>query len=42
MENVIPIVLGLKTLLEEKRSPVLGNLMRYLQVRKKQIMLKWH
>ncbi|XP_062373524.1 condensin-2 complex subunit D3 isoform X2 [Sardina pilchardus] len=32
MENVIPIVLGLKSLLEEKRSPVLGNLMRYLRV----------
>ncbi|XP_076150285.1 condensin-2 complex subunit D3 [Alosa pseudoharengus] len=32
MENVIPIVLGLKNLLEEKRSPVLGNLMRYLRV----------
>ncbi|XP_042558993.1 condensin-2 complex subunit D3 isoform X2 [Clupea harengus] len=32
MENVIPIVLGLKNMLEEKRSPVLGNLMSYLQL----------
>ncbi|KAL2078279.1 hypothetical protein ACEWY4_025964 [Coilia grayii] len=32
IENIIPVVLGLKNLLEEKRSPVLGNLMYYLQV----------
>ncbi|XP_063077652.1 condensin-2 complex subunit D3 [Engraulis encrasicolus] len=32
IENIIPVVLGLKTMLEEKRSPVLGHLMWYLQV----------
>ncbi|XP_060720583.1 condensin-2 complex subunit D3 [Tachysurus vachellii] len=32
VENVIPLVIALKNMLEEKRSPVLKNLMAYLQV----------
>ncbi|KAB5518557.1 hypothetical protein PHYPO_G00167420 [Pangasianodon hypophthalmus] len=32
VENVIPMVIALKNMLEEKRSPVLKHLMAYLQV----------
>ncbi|XP_076025344.1 condensin-2 complex subunit D3 [Genypterus blacodes] len=32
IENTVPIVIGLKSLLEQKRSPVLRDLMAYLQV----------
>lgn len=32
VENVIPMVIALKNMLEEKRSPVLKDLMAYLQV----------
>ncbi|KAG7483568.1 hypothetical protein MATL_G00039750 [Megalops atlanticus] len=32
VENVIPIIISLKVMLEEKRSPVLRELMGYLQV----------
>ncbi|XP_062864703.1 condensin-2 complex subunit D3 [Trichomycterus rosablanca] len=32
VENVIPIIIALKNLLEEQRSPVLKHLMSYLQV----------
>ncbi|KAK9541070.1 hypothetical protein VZT92_001145 [Zoarces viviparus] len=32
IENTVPLIIGLKSLLEQKRSPVLGDLMAYLQV----------
>ena len=32
VENVIPMVIALKNMLEEHRSPVLKHLMAYLQV----------
>ncbi|XP_031735143.1 condensin-2 complex subunit D3 isoform X2 [Anarrhichthys ocellatus] len=32
IENTVPLIIGLKSLLEEKRSLVLGDLMAYLQV----------
>lgn len=33
IENTVPLIIGLKSLLEQKRSPVLRDLMAYLQVR---------
>lgn len=33
VENVIPMVIALKNMLEEKRLPVLKHLMAYLQVK---------
>uniref|UniRef100_A0A3Q1H262 Condensin-2 complex subunit D3 n=1 Tax=Acanthochromis polyacanthus TaxID=80966 RepID=A0A3Q1H262_9TELE len=33
MENTVPLIISLKNLLEEKRSPVLKDLMAYLQVK---------
>ncbi|KAI3363176.1 hypothetical protein L3Q82_011545, partial [Scortum barcoo] len=32
IENTVPLIISLKSLLEQKRSPVLGDLMAYLQV----------
>ncbi|XP_030581686.1 condensin-2 complex subunit D3 isoform X2 [Archocentrus centrarchus] len=32
IENTVPLIISLKNLLEQKHSPVLGNLMSYLQV----------
>uniref|UniRef100_A0A8C2WX32 Non-SMC condensin II complex, subunit D3 n=1 Tax=Cyclopterus lumpus TaxID=8103 RepID=A0A8C2WX32_CYCLU len=32
IENTVPLIIGLKSLLEQKRSPVLRDLMAYLQV----------
>lgn len=32
IENVIPIIIALKSMLEKKRFPVLKDLMGYLQV----------
>uniref|UniRef100_A0A8C4HSL5 Condensin complex subunit 1 C-terminal domain-containing protein n=1 Tax=Dicentrarchus labrax TaxID=13489 RepID=A0A8C4HSL5_DICLA len=32
IENTVPLIIGLKNLLEQKRSPVLRDLMAYLQV----------
>ncbi|XP_047460078.1 condensin-2 complex subunit D3 [Mugil cephalus] len=32
VENTVPLIIGLKNLLEQKRSPVLKDLMTYLQV----------
>ncbi|XP_068424000.1 condensin-2 complex subunit D3 isoform X2 [Clinocottus analis] len=32
IENTVPLIIGLKSLLEQKRSPVLKDLMAYLQV----------
>ncbi|XP_035518951.1 condensin-2 complex subunit D3 [Morone saxatilis] len=32
VENTVPLIIGLKNLLEQKRSPVLRDLMAYLQV----------
>lgn len=32
VENVIPMIIALKNMLEEKRLPVLKHLMAYLQV----------
>lgn len=33
IENTVPLIISLKSLLEQKRSPVLRDLMTYLQVR---------
>lgn len=33
IENTVPLIISLKNLLEQKRSPVLKDLMAYLQVR---------
>lgn len=33
IENTVPLIISLKSLLEQKRSPVLRDLMAYLQVR---------
>lgn len=33
IENTVPLIISLKRLLEQKRSPVLKDLMTYLQVR---------
>lgn len=33
IENTVPLIISLKSLLEQKRSPVLKDLMSYLQVR---------
>lgn len=32
IENTVPLIISLKSLLEQKRSPVLRDLMAYLQV----------
>ena len=32
VENTVPLIISLKSLLEQKRSPVLRDLMAYLQV----------
>lgn len=33
IENTVPLIISLKSLLEQKRSPVLKDLMTYLQVK---------
>lgn len=40
IENTVPLIISLKTLLEQKRSPVLRDLMAYLQVRHESFLRK--